>query len=196
LLEERRELLSETPKNSATDFEACFQQAVTAVSGELEEYPPSHVTLLRSILDRIDGSRRPIRYGAGGHLRVVARRLDGTGRTAGREPLHLVLELTTSDGFHVTTETADAADRVPLVVTTSPEETHWRIDRTSFDRLGADSNGQQTTVDADQGLAINLRLQRTAEVADPLSGSVGVQIQVQLCSDQICLPAETFRFRL
>ena len=70
MLLERRTLLDADQAN----FETYLQRAIAAKSAELDEFPASHVTLLRAIKQHLKGSIQPIRYGAEGRLRLSARR--------------------------------------------------------------------------------------------------------------------------
>ena len=191
---ERLELVQEQPKNLRIELEARLQQAISAASGELVEFPAGHVTLLRAIRHHLEGSAMPIRYGAAGRLKISVRGKPQINLDVDKVQRVLQIQLSTAPGYHVTTELADNNQLVPWRVDLAANEQHWEIAATDLSRE------EPAGIDEDSGpfnerLLITVTLTSTDQPADLLAASMGVDLLVQVCSDSLCLQPERFSFR-
>ncbi|MEZ5490580.1 MAG: hypothetical protein R3F50_09715 [Gammaproteobacteria bacterium] len=144
------------------------------------------------------GSQRPVRYAADGLLRIQGQRED-SGLRAGEKPggktVELHFSLSPKAGHHVTTGTVGGQELSPLAVELMDDEKHWVIERCEV-RETSDLLAQSGQSVDDSAVQVSVTLAATSEVPDLLSASVGLRLQVQLCSDTACLAPQQFSFRL
>ena len=176
-------------------YEHRLQQAIKAASAEVDEFPPSHVTLIRAIKLQFEGSIVPIRYGVDGRLKLFTRRISGPGCYEKNSRAVLQIQLSTLAGYRITIEAGDNQQLSPLLVELDKDEKHWVIESidviSDFNSTCADEPGAFI-----EQLLLTVTLQGTDGVADLLANSVGIELLVQLCSESVCLPPERFRLRL
>jgi len=207
LLQERRYLLNALTDAQEIDYENRLQLAIKAASAELDEFPPSHVTLLRALKHHLEGSILPIRYGAEGRLKLIAHRIPENNDGDQSSQVLLQLRLSTLAGFHITTEVGDNPDLSPLRVEPDAEEKHWTVKDVEVihmqDSGGADEAGllsrqfsQPLSQHFSHELQLTVTLQSSGEVTDLFAGSIGIELCVQVCSDTVCFKPELFRLRL
>ncbi|MBT8147316.1 MAG: thioredoxin domain-containing protein, partial [Gammaproteobacteria bacterium] len=179
MLSEREYLLNTFTSVEANRYDARLQQAVSAASAELDEYPPSHVTLIRALRHHLEGSVSPIRYGAGGRLKLTARRNSDPQTSDAGSWVELKIMLSTLAGYHVTTESGDNAQLEPLRVELADDEQHWQIE--SVDLMSATKeNGEKYSALYTGHWLLKIVLSATGTPADLLSNSVGIELLVQV----------------
>ncbi|MCB1673016.1 MAG: thioredoxin domain-containing protein, partial [Pseudomonadales bacterium] len=197
LLLERRAILEFRQHDSRLDYERLFQQSVSAASSQLDEFPPSHVTLLRALQHQSQGSILPIRYAGQGVVRISSRRATpeagGDNDRGGRH--RVVFNIASLPGFHVTGEVAENAGGAPLQLQLDDEEQHWQLGTPVMETQSVtDASGEEVF----NGERIEMLVDLVAEdtEVDGLAASAGLQLAVQPCSDSVCLAPQQFRFRL
>jgi len=198
LLHERRALLEGQVDRRKVEYEGLFQQAVRAVSGELDEFPPSHVTLLRAVMHQREGSSRPIRYGAAGLLRVAARkRVCESAKTGSSTPARVTVqfELTVVPDYHVTTRPPEDSRFYPLQLSMLEDDRHWQILESAV-LHPTEPAKPPVPARGEESVLLTATLAGTGQPPDRLAASAGLQLRVQVCSDTICLAPELLRFRL
>ena len=199
LLVERRYLLRCEPPNDQVDFEHWLQQAISSASAELTEYPVSHVTLVRAIKHHLEGSTLPIRYGAEGRVRIAARR--GNGERESGSDLFRTLEfhLSCPTGFHINQNADEAGVLAPVKVGLSDDEKHWVIEEVELsDKLSKApiQDGEGNDSPFCESMLVTVTLCRNEEPIDLLTHCIGVELQLQVCTDRECFRSETLGFRL
>lgn len=186
-----------------TDYADRLQRAVAAASAELDEYPPSHVTLLRAIRHYREGSRRPLQFGAQGRVRLaapgapdfVARRKKSPQQTPSR---CIELSLTVANGFRLVTAAADDASLEPVTVTAAEDELHWTVEDFTLVPGQLPETGRLAGTEGEQWqLTVMLAATGVGEDADDLlAATASLRLRILVCSDTVCLAPEWFSLRL
>jgi len=198
LLHERRALLECLATGRPDAYEKLLQEAIRAASADLDQHPPSHLTLLRAVLHYREGSRLPVRYGAGGRLRIAARRVPGATSPPGSgepERVQVQFDLTVTPGYHVTVESPQDPQLTPLQLEPLPHDRSWKrgvldIQPVQDPGLAAD------TACWGESIRVSATLSADEAPSGQLDTALGIQLRVQVCSEAICLAPETFTFRL
>ncbi len=169
-LDERRILPDQNVETS--DYDGLLQQGLAAVSGQLNEHPLSHPSLLRlhEALERRGGER--LVYLQGGLARLELRR--GAQRDANTLEAHL--SFTLQPGWHIDGPAAtDSVSRSLEIM--SDENSVWQL----TSRLPAEVAQFKGETE------ISLTFTRAPQDAAALNQSLGLKLGVQLCSESECL---------
>jgi hypothetical protein len=93
-------------------------------------------------------------------------------------------------GYHVADDETGPPGRAPLTLALAEDEGHWRL--VAIEQ----SEAVRPEDSGDARRAYTLRLRRTDQPADALSGTFSLVITVQLCNESVCLAPEKFIFRV
>ncbi len=194
-LAKRRALIETYNQDNDFYYDEKIQQCVNSLGASLNEHPASHNTLIRAINHHRLGSINLIQFAGDGQLRVEARRRDISSATANRQHPLVVLSLTLQPGFHISAGPDNKSERVPLKVSLSDDENHWEIESINMPQpTEVDGNSQLSVFE--ESLELKIQMKRIEREPDLLSNSIGLILQVQLCNENLCLPAEILKFRV
>ena len=176
MLAQRRELLG---TESEHDYDSLFRRGFVAVSGQLNEHPLSHPSLLR--LDALPSSLvcRPVAYIDGGLGVCRLERVEDKG-----ESRSLELSLSIAEGWHVESGAGTSAQSESRPLTLALEEgSAWRIVEGSH--LEARSEPYTGRVE------LKLEVQASPSIKTNRNQALRLELGVQLCSERECLLPQT-----
>ena len=183
LLDQRRALLPEQPAAGEVkhDYAALYRRGFSAVSGQLNEHPLSHSSLLRVQAEHEKGSLDGRVYLDGGlasiELIPSSPGADKIG-TEQAERKHVLLALRIADGWHVAANDTEGGS-LPLRIEAS-EESAWALEPVAQTSEN-DYRGAQL-------LDLTLALKPSHKLSLDQAGKLNVT--VQLCSASQCLLAQ------
>jgi len=193
-LSKRRALIERPIQENDFYYEEKIQQCVNTLGAILNEHPANHTTVVRAINHHRLGSTNFIQYGGAGQVRVEVHRKKLDGNVTDANDVSIVLSLTLVAGFQLSAQ-ADEDERVPLQVTLSDDETHWDIESLNLPSSAKDETSSQLAV-YQESVELEVKMKRREGDPDLLSNSIGLNLQLQLCNEQLCLPAEILGFRV
>ena len=182
LLDQRRALLPEQPAAGGVkhDYAALYRRGFSAVSGQLNEHPLSHSSLLRVQAEHEKGSLDGRVYLDSGlasiELIPSSPGADKIG-TEQAERKHVLLALCIADGWHVAANDTEGGS-LPLCIEAS-EESAWALEPVAQTSEN-DYRGVQL-------LDLTLALKPSHKLSLDQAGKLNVT--VQLCSESQCLLA-------
>ena len=182
LLDQRRALLPEQPAAGGVkhDYAALYRRGFSAVSGQLNEHPLSHSSLLRVQAEHEKGSLDGRVYLDSGlasiELIPSSPGADKIG-TEQAERKHVLLALRIADGWHVAANDTEGGS-LPLRIEAS-EESAWALEPVAQTSEN-DYRGAQL-------LDLTLALKPSHKLSLDQAGKLNVT--VQLCSESQCLLA-------
>ena len=182
LLDQRRALLPNQPAVGASkhDYAELYRRGFNAVSGQLNEHPLSHSSLLRVQAEYAKGPLDGRVYLDGGlaslELIPSSPRASEIG-TEQAEGKHAVLALRIADGWHIAANETEGGS-LPLRIEAS-EESAWALEPVALTSEG-DYRGAQL-------LELTLVLKPSHKLSLYQAGKLNVT--VQLCSESQCLLA-------
>ena len=183
LLDQRRALLPEQPAAGGVkhDYAALYRRGFNAVSGQLNEHPLSHSSLLRVQAEHEKGSLDGRVYLDGGlasiELIPSSPGADKIG-TEQAERKHVLLALRIADGWHVAAN--DTEEGSPPLRIEASEESAWALEPVAQTSEN-DYRGAQL-------LDLTLALKPSHKLSLDQAGKLNVT--VQLCSESQCLLAQ------
>jgi len=168
-------------------FEEAAQSQLAALAGTIVSNPPGHATLLAAA-DRLRlGETGPRQYAGRGAVAASAKatRLDAN-------KLSLELTLALKPGWHINSHRPLQDYLIPTTLKADGQS--WRIVRVDYPQAEVAKLGfQKEALALYQGTVhIRVELERTSAQA----GAVPLELRLQACSDQVCLPPETVRLRV
>ena len=182
MLDQRRALLPEQPAAGGVkrDYAALYRRGFNAVSGQLNEHPLSHSSLLRVQAEHEKGALDGRVYLDGGlasiELIPSSPGADKIG-TAQAERKHVLLALRIADGWHIAANETEGGS-LPLRIEAS-EESAWALEPVAQTSEN-DYRGAQL-------LDLTLALKPSHKLSLDQAGKLNVT--VQLCSESQCLLA-------
>tara|TARA_B110000503_G_scaffold34433_1_gene56049 strand:- start:4166 stop:6550 length:2385 start_codon:yes stop_codon:yes gene_type:complete len=182
LLNQRRALLPERPAAGGAkhDYAELYRRGFNAVSGQLNEHPLSHSSLLRVQAEHEKGSLDGRVYLDGGLASIeLIPSSPGAGKigTARAERKHVSLALRIADGWHVAANDTEGGS-LPLRIEAS-EESAWALEPVAQTSEN-DYRGAQL-------LDLTLAIKPSHKLSLDQAGKLNVT--VQLCSESQCLLA-------
>ncbi|MDP4782750.1 MAG: thioredoxin domain-containing protein [Gammaproteobacteria bacterium] len=182
LLDQRRALLPNQPAAGASkhDYAELYRRGFNAVSGQLNEHPLSHSSLLRVQAEYAKGPLDGRVYLDGG---LASLELIPSSPRAGEigteqaERKHVVLALRIADGWHIAANETEGGS-LPLRIEAS-EESAWALEPVALTSEG-DYRGAQL-------LELTLVLKPSHKLSLYQAGKLNVTVQI--CSESQCLLA-------
>lgn len=177
LLEQRKALLP-TPDAGGYDYADLYRRGFNAVSGQLNEHPLSHTSLLRVQAERDSGAVAGVVYVDGGLARLTAtsRSLEGSRADAQASRRHVLLTLHIAEGWHVASQDEGASRALSIEAS---EHSAWALEPSGYGHKG-DYRGEQKFP-----LVVTLK----PEYQQSLDRACKLRVTIQLCSYSQCLLA-------
>ncbi|MEX0619437.1 MAG: thioredoxin domain-containing protein [Pseudohongiellaceae bacterium] len=192
----RSQLLPAENEAQTPRYKSLVERAVAAVSGKVNEQPLSHNTVIRAIANFQHGEVEPVRYVEQGRARLAVSWL--TLPAGASHQAELAVHIDLEPDWHLVAPGSATGEFNPLTLSTSSTEEHWQLDSVDYpDAHSEIAHGEATTL-AIYESSIDLRavFTRTAAGPDLLSNSVGIEVRLQLCDNNQCLPPQVCLFRL
>jgi DsbC/DsbD-like thiol-disulfide interchange protein len=166
------------------------QELIGRFTPSLEELPHSYGYMLTAILDQTSGELNAQGYAAQGGIRVQA---DLTVVEEGSKTLRVELKI--PDGWHINSDQPGHADLIGTRISLD-KESGWELDSIHYPQGQAIKLGfQQEPISLYTGqVSILARLDPPAAV--PATLTLPVQVRLQACNDQVCLPPEEVTLRV
>ncbi|MGA1073333.1 MAG: hypothetical protein ACO3S3_11790, partial [Pseudohongiellaceae bacterium] len=154
------------------------RRGFNAVSGQLNEHPLSHTSLLRVQAERDSGAIAGVVYVDGGLARLSAtsRFLEGSRADAQARKQQVFLTLHIAEGWHVASQ--DEGASLPLGIEAS-EYSAWALEPVCEDNE-RDYRGERK---------FSLMMTLKPEYKQSLNQACQLSVTIQLCSDTQCLLA-------
>ena len=190
-LYQRNELISE---NILSDYKKIADQALGNLSGDINENPMGHTSILRQLAYAKRGVTDLHQYCNQGLAKV------GVAKLREADPLYknLRFNLKLVTGWHIVAEQAESEDYSPLLIVEHETEKHWKV----LDHIYPDASGVVEPAGLsrvsiyEEEFFVDVRLIRTKLPDDDLSFSAQVTVSLQLCNDKNCLLPATLDFRI
>lgn len=177
LLDQRRTLLAAT---STRDYGELFRRGFAAVSGQLNEHPLSHSSLLRLHAETGELACLPSAYVEGG---LASCRLDRVeDRAEGRRVVELSLQI--AEGWHVESRPDADGQRGSQPLSVAVEDgSQWRIVAGAPHELGGEPYAGR--------VALRIEAEASPASNSSLDQALRLRVGLQLCSDRECLLAHS-----
>jgi hypothetical protein len=169
-------------------FEKQAQAQLAALSGAIQHDPASHATLLTAIERLQVGETGARQYAGRGAVMAMAHAVP-----QGEHGVRVELTLRIKSGWHINAHLPLQDYLIPTTLKAVGEE--WHIVHIDYPQAELAKLGFQTeTLALYQGkVPIHAELQSKTTVA---GGNIPLELSLQACSDQLCLPPETLRLNI
>lgn len=178
LLDARRELLADNAA-ATPDYADFLRRGLNAVSGQLNEHPLSHASLLRvhSEIQNIATGRHLVLAGGISVLKLIGHpQAVNTGESQVFEVSVLL-----GAGWHLSVDAASDAS-APLAITAAPGSA-WQIETVEYPQAAAGRLSGESRI-------VLRAHRRKAGLADTVNKALRLLVDVQLCSESECLLAQ------
>ena len=164
---------------------------LASLTGQINENPMSHTSLLRVIEEYHSGSIDSIQYAGNGLAKVVARKMSSASDDK------LVVEITTylEDGWHITAAEPSTRGYSSLKFRMAEKELCWQALEVTYPSGTVSLMLNEDKIEIYKNhFTVSAILVRTERVEDVLTSSVGLELDLQLCDKNKCLIPETLQF--
>ncbi len=163
---------------------------ISRFAPSLERLPHNFGYMLTSILDRIEGELGEKGYAAQGGIRIKA-----GFTTPQNDPHQLLVSLDIPPGWHVNSDRPGHPDLIGTQVSLNAESS-WKLGRVSYPKGEARLLGFQSTPVSLYTGRVEFLLQLESDSVKRSNLTLPVQVRLQACNEQTCLPPERVTLRV
>ena len=167
-----------------------LERLIGRFASDIAQQPHQYGYMLTAILSHHQGELASRAYAAQGGIRLEGRL---TGAPAGQR---LTVDIDIPPGWHINTDKPGHADLIGTRLQLPPETRGWALGSVAYPEGASQRVAFQETPISLYAGRVRLEAQITRSSSPPSGPTLPIEIRLQACNDEVCLPPETATLRL